>query len=164
MRAISFTLRAKLAAGVVLAALALNPSVADACARPPPPPWHVMEMQPDRAIWVGRVTSVTPNPAPLVNARLEVAQSTARIERLEVIHGAPPALYEYVGATSSRALDGSTYSWCGPWMSIEPDEVVLLIDDPAGVYILSLAQPEVVARLESYQFPPDVISRLETYQ
>lgn len=49
-------------------------------------------------------------------------------------------------------------------MTVEPGAVVLLIDNPFGIYIFSVAQPEDMSRLESYRFPPEVISRLESYQ
>ena len=163
MRKVRGTLRASLAAGVLLATLPLMPGVAQACGRPPPPPWHVLTGEAGPAVWVGRVTSITPNPAPLRNARLEVIQSTATIERLEAIHGEPPVLYEYVGATSSRAIDGSNYYWCGPRMTVEAGDVVLLIDDPLGIYIFRGSQAEDMSQLESYRFPPEVISRLESY-
>lgn len=152
------------AAGILVATLSGTPGVADACGRPPPPPWHLLAREDGPAVWIGRVTSITPNLNPFRNERLEVNQSTAAIERIDTILGDPPERYEYVGATGSRTLDGSDYYWCGPRMNMEVGEAVLLIDDPAGVYIYRIGQPEEVARLRSYPYPSELMSRLEPYQ
>lgn len=153
---------APLALGAVL--MSAIPGVANACSRPPPPPWRVLAQDGGPDVWIGRVTSITPNLNPLRNERLEVNQSTATIEQVETVLGQPPARYEYVGATSSKAIDGSDYYWCGPWMNVEVGEAILLIDNPAGVYIYRLGQPDEIARLQSYSYPSELMSRLESYQ
>jgi hypothetical protein len=49
-------------------------------------------------------------------------------------------------------------------MAVKEGEVVLLIDDPYGVYTYDLSDRDDVSRLEFLRFPPDVTSRLEAYQ
>lgn len=151
-------------ASILLAVLTAAPNQASACGRPLPPPWHMLAREGGPAVWIGRVTAIKPKLRPFRNERLEVAQSTATIEQVETILGLPPERYEYVGATSSRAIDGSAYYWCGAWMNVDIGEDLLLIDDPSGVYIYRLGQPDEIARLQSYPYPAELMSKLEPYQ
>ncbi len=49
-------------------------------------------------------------------------------------------------------------------MNVDIGEDLLLIDDPSGVYIYRLGQPDEIARLQSYPYPAELMSKLEPYQ
>lgn len=105
-------------------------------------------------VWIGRVTSVVPNRTPYRNSDFEVQQSTATIETLERLHGEVPEVYEFEGAMSVRARRRSVGPWCGPSMTLEPGDIVLIVpNDVFGDYVLkpSESPPEIKSRLESYQ-------------
>lgn len=148
----------------LLATLTLAPSIAQACGRPPPPPWHILTGENGRDVWVGRVTNVTQNPTPFRGERALVYEATATIERLEIIHGAPPELYSYTAVAKYEVIDGPEYLLCVFGMAVKEGEVVLLIDDPYGVYTYDVSQSDYVSQLEFLRFPPEVLSRLEAYQ
>lgn len=103
-------------------------------------------------VWIGRVTNVAPNPAPYRNSRFKVQQSTATIETVERLHGEAPEVYEFVGATHVRSTSPGDL-WCGPYMMLQRGDVVLIIPNGAGDYVLEAAEspPEIRSRLESYQ-------------
>ncbi len=148
----------------LMAMLALAPGIAQACGRPPPPPWHILTGENGRDVWVGRVTNVTRNPTPISSERVLVYEATATIERLEIIHGTPPEVYSYTAVATYEVIDGSSLLLCVFGMAVKEGEVVLLIDDPHGVYTYDLSNRDYVSRLEFLRFPSDVMSRLEAYQ
>lgn len=148
----------------LMAVLTLAPSIAQACGRPPPPPWHILTGESGRDVWVGRVTNVTQNPTPIRGERVLVYEATATIERLEIIHGTPPEVYSYTAVAKYEVIDGSNLLLCVFGMAVKEGEVVLLIDDPHGVYTYDLSNRDYVSRLEFLGSPPDVMSRLDAYQ
>jgi hypothetical protein len=143
---------------VLICLLALSvtifPNNALACGRPPLLPWRMLVSDDGPPVWIGRVSSVTPNHTAYRNRDFEVRQSTANIETLEALHGSAPNVYEFVGYTNVRVRNRSAGPWCGPAMTLAPGDIVLIIpDDTFGDYVLKPADspPEIISKLESYQ-------------